>query len=211
MTGEARFAKWRSAAGPLQHPPRRFDVHALDHLIAEPLRAAAECRDQRSRPLDLRLARRKGPVARRDLVGVDQALAVEAEAPPVFALRRRSRPRPSRSLKTPSNAAMPQRARRARSSAAMRRSARGVAPSGKRRSARRSLVPAISPAQIPRDLGRGKHACRRFDHRQHRLADRFGDFAHEMRRDGARHDDQLGVRPRHRIEVERMPLRSRRR
>src|SRR4029453_7109922 len=80
MTGEARFAKSWLAGGPLQHALGRLDMHAFDHLIAESLRSAAEGFDQRLCPLDLRRAGGKGPVARRYLVRMDQALAVEPEA-----------------------------------------------------------------------------------------------------------------------------------
>ena len=84
MTGTGRFAKWRLVGDPPEHPLRRFDVHPLDHLVAEPLGTAVERLDQGFRPFDFGRARREGPVARIDLVGVDQALAIEAEPPPLL-------------------------------------------------------------------------------------------------------------------------------
>src|SRR3954467_2380443 len=84
MTAVERFAKRRLAGRPRQHPLRRLEMHALDHLIVEPFSTAVERGHQPSGTLDLGLARRKRAVARCDLVGVDQALAVEAEPAPVL-------------------------------------------------------------------------------------------------------------------------------
>src|SRR4051812_11767933 len=80
MTAVERFAKGRLACSSLQHPLRGLDVHALNHCIFEPLGAAVERFDQAPRPLDLGLARRECAMAGVDLVGMDQALAVKAEA-----------------------------------------------------------------------------------------------------------------------------------
>src|SRR5438128_1908493 len=73
---------------PLQHALRRLDVHALDHLIVEPLGASAERLDERFGALDLSRAWRERLVARSDLVGVDQALAVEPKPAPALGLRK---------------------------------------------------------------------------------------------------------------------------
>ena len=58
-------------------------MHPLDHLVAEAFGAAMEGFDERSRPCDFRRARRERLMAWRDLVGVNQALAVETEAAPL--------------------------------------------------------------------------------------------------------------------------------
>src|SRR4051812_11008284 len=76
----------RSGACPLQHPPRGLDVHALDHLVVEALGAAVEGGDECPGARDLGGARREGPMTERDLVRMDQALAVETEAPPLLRL-----------------------------------------------------------------------------------------------------------------------------
>ena len=57
-------------------------------------------------------------------------------------------------------------------------------------------------------MRRRKHSGGGLDHRQHRLADRLGDVAHQMCRDRARHDDEVGLRPGRSVEVERMPARA---
>src|SRR5690242_5472067 len=75
-----------SASGALQQPLRRLDVHSLDHLGSEPLGATVEGFHQSLRTLDLSRTRCKGPMARLNLVRVNQALAVEAEAAPVLRL-----------------------------------------------------------------------------------------------------------------------------
>src|SRR3954451_12106587 len=86
MTGTGRFAKWRLSAGAPQHPLRGFDMHALDHLIAKALGAAVEGGDQGFGTLDLGRAWRKRLMARRDLAGMNQALAVEAKPTPLLRL-----------------------------------------------------------------------------------------------------------------------------
>src|SRR5260221_13130978 len=86
MTGKGRFAKGLLGVGALQHPLRRLHVHSFDHLIAEALGAAVEGRHKSSCPLDLGRGRRESLVARGDLIGVDEALAVEAEPPPLLRL-----------------------------------------------------------------------------------------------------------------------------
>src|ERR1051326_7991191 len=86
MTGKARFAKWLLVAGPFQHPLRCLHMHPLDHLVAEALGTAVEGVDKRLCSFDLDRAWREGPVARSDLVWVNQALAVEAEPPPLLRL-----------------------------------------------------------------------------------------------------------------------------
>ena len=62
------------------------------------------------------------------------------------------------------------------------------------------------PGRLLRDLRRGENAGRGLDHRQHRLAHRVRDSVHQMRRNGARNDDEIGLGPSDGIEVERMPL-----
>src|SRR4051794_12305096 len=84
MTGPRRFAKPRLVASALEHPFRGLDMHALDHLIAETLGAALECGDQRLRALDLRRVRTECLVARRNLIGMDQALAIKPKAAAVL-------------------------------------------------------------------------------------------------------------------------------
>ena len=180
-------------------------MHALDHLIAEPLGAAVEGRDQRVRPLTSASIGANARWQARSGSGWIRLLPSNPSRRPSSASRRKPS-RSSRPLKTPSNAAIPPRAPRARSSAAMPRSARASRRAASARSARRSLVPAIRPGATLRDLGGRKHACGGLDHRQHRLADRLGDFADEVGRDGARNDDQIGVRAADRIEIERMPF-----
>ena len=86
MTGTARFAKWRLVGDPPEHPLSRFDVHPLDHLVAEPLGTAVERLDQGFRPFVFGRGRGEGLVARFNLVGVDQALAIESQAPPLLGL-----------------------------------------------------------------------------------------------------------------------------
>ena len=107
---------------PLQKPLRRFNVHALDHLVVEPLGAAVESLDELAGALELGVARGKGAVARRDLVRVDQALAIEPEAAPVLGLREEALG-VVKAIEDPSNAAIRPSAPQARSSAARRRSA----------------------------------------------------------------------------------------
>ena len=68
-----------SVGCPLQHPLRRFDVHPLDHFIAEALCAAMESIDQRLGALNFCRAWRKSTMTWGDLIGVDQALAVETK------------------------------------------------------------------------------------------------------------------------------------
>src|SRR5690349_6381196 len=81
MTGKGRFAKWPIAEGPFEHPLRRLNVHALDHLVAEALGATVEGFDERLCSFDLGRAWGKSLMARHDLVRVNQALAVESEPP----------------------------------------------------------------------------------------------------------------------------------
>src|SRR4051812_22102254 len=66
-------------------------MHAFDHLVVEALSAPVEGVDQAPRALDLGRAWRKGLVARLDLVGMDQTLAVEAKSPPRVGLAGESR------------------------------------------------------------------------------------------------------------------------
>ena len=54
-------------------------MHALDHLISKSFGAALEGLDQCSCTFNLGLAWRKGVVAWRDLVRVNQALSVKSE------------------------------------------------------------------------------------------------------------------------------------
>ena len=51
---------------PRQQTLGLVDVHALDHLILEPLSAAVESFDQFARPLNFRIARRERKVTRLD-------------------------------------------------------------------------------------------------------------------------------------------------
>ena len=90
MTAVGRFAKSSLAARPLQHPLCRLDMHPLDHLILEPLGAAVEGLDQRAARARLRPRSARTRGGRRDLVGMDQALAVEAEPPSLRRLREKA-------------------------------------------------------------------------------------------------------------------------
>ena len=65
-------------------------MHALYHLIVEPLGAALERFDQPPCAVEFGFARGEGAVARLDLARVNQAFAVEAEPPALlgFALER---------------------------------------------------------------------------------------------------------------------------
>ena len=90
MTGKARFAKGRLAGRAFQHPLRRLDMHALDHLIAEAFGAPMECSHEGFSALDLGGTRSERPVTGANLVGVDQALAVEAERRALRALPRQA-------------------------------------------------------------------------------------------------------------------------
>ena len=170
---------------------------------APPLNASTSA----PRALDLGLARREGAVARLDLVRVDQALAVEAEPPPVRRPRATKPSASSRPLNTPSNAAMP--AARAASTIICSDAEIGsrVASSGRRRSARRSLVPAISPPHSRAISARGEHAGGGLDHRQHRLADRFARRRCTRCAEIARGTTtKSALRSRDGVEVERMPF-----
>jgi hypothetical protein len=51
-----------------------------------------------------------------------------------------------------------------------------------------------------------EHAGGGHDHRQHRFADGLAEVAYKMRGYGTRQDDQVGLRSRDRIDVERMPF-----
>ena len=129
----------RLVGGPLRAP-------------AAPLRRASarssRCRTARRRrgtprpaprAIDFGLRSARRPVARVNLVGVDQALAVEAQPPALLGFGEKPSGS-SRLLNTPSNAAIPQRAQQGRSSAAIRRSVRGWHPAaaGGRRANRSS-------------------------------------------------------------------------
>src|SRR5690349_17278117 len=78
--------------------PRHLHVEALDHLAADLDRALAgmlgplERRDDLPRPRDLVRARRERGVARLDLAGVNQRLAVKTEVARLRALCREARP-----------------------------------------------------------------------------------------------------------------------
>jgi hypothetical protein len=61
-------------------------VHALDHLAFEALGAAGRGGEEAPGVLDLRLTRPEQAVGGLDLAGVDERLAVEAEALPLLAL-----------------------------------------------------------------------------------------------------------------------------
>src|SRR4029079_5895572 len=63
---------------------RGFIMHALDHFIVEAFGSAAVGVDQAAGPLNLARAPRKGGMTRRNLVGMDQALSVEAKPTAVF-------------------------------------------------------------------------------------------------------------------------------
>jgi hypothetical protein len=77
MTGGARFAKGRLGDSPAQDPLRCFDMHALDHLVAETLGSAFVGLDKLPCPVQFRSARREGAVSGLDLVRMDQALSIE--------------------------------------------------------------------------------------------------------------------------------------
>src|SRR5206468_10266289 len=71
-----------SAGCSVQHALGGLYVHALDHLIAEAFGASVEGSYEGLSALDLGGTRSESPVTGTNLVGVDQALAVEAEPPP---------------------------------------------------------------------------------------------------------------------------------
>jgi hypothetical protein len=72
------------------HPLRSFDVHPLDHFVAEALSPAVKGVDQRFRPLKLGFGRRERLVTGPDLARVDQALPIEAKAAAVLSLAKQS-------------------------------------------------------------------------------------------------------------------------
>src|SRR5947209_317057 len=84
MTGPRRFAKPRLVASALEHPFGGLNMHPLDHLIAEALGAALERGHEGFGALDFGSAWTECLVARRNLVGVDQALAVKPKAAAVL-------------------------------------------------------------------------------------------------------------------------------
>src|SRR5580765_3304289 len=59
-------------------------MHALDHLISEALGTTVKCGNKRFGAFDLCRTRRERLMTWRDLVGMNQALAVEAEAAAVL-------------------------------------------------------------------------------------------------------------------------------
>src|SRR5690348_8270049 len=73
---------------PCKDALRRLEVHAFDHLVSEPLRAALEGLDDHFCALDLRGTRRKCAVTRLDLAGMDEALSVEPQLSPLACLER---------------------------------------------------------------------------------------------------------------------------
>ena len=87
MTGGSRFAKGSLGARAGDQPVRSLDMHALDHLVFETLRAARRGFDQPPRPLDLGLAWREYAIAGLDLTWVDQAFPVKTEPPALRGLR----------------------------------------------------------------------------------------------------------------------------
>src|SRR3954470_1652660 len=90
ISAHGRASAIRQGAGlagrPIEHALSRLDVHPLDHLVAETLRTTVKGIYERTRALDVRRAWREGPVAELDLVGMNQALAVEAEPAAVLRL-----------------------------------------------------------------------------------------------------------------------------
>src|SRR4051794_8051324 len=90
MPRKGWFAKGRLGPGSLQHPLGRFDVHPLDHLVFKPFGAAVEYVHEFTRSLHFGLARGEFLMARRNLVRVDQALAVETEAAALLRFRAKS-------------------------------------------------------------------------------------------------------------------------
>src|SRR4051794_16082201 len=75
---------------PVEHALGGLDMHPLDHLITEALGAAAECLHQGPGAIHLGRARGEGTVAGFDLVGMDEALAVEAKLPPLVGFAKES-------------------------------------------------------------------------------------------------------------------------
>src|SRR5947209_6651871 len=61
-------------------------MHPLDHLVVEPLCAAVKCIDEAPCAVELGLPWGECLVTRRDLIRMDQAFAVEAEAAAVLRL-----------------------------------------------------------------------------------------------------------------------------
>ena len=156
----------------------------------------------RSRP---RSARRRGGRARSGWDGSGSCRRSRAAARPRASARKPSAS--SSPLNTPSNAAMP--AARAASTIICSEAEIGsrVASSGSRRSARRSLVPAIRPARLACAIsGAASTPAAVSIIASTGLPTASRDVADEMRRDGARNDDQVGLRSRDRIEIERMPF-----
>ena len=169
MAGSARFAKGSGACA-IQQPPRRLDMHALDHLVLEALGAAVECcrsGDGRGRSPP-RSARRRAwqgaiwsgwmrllpskPSARPSRACGQQPLVVLQSVE--HAVEGGDAGRPGREDDPL------QRRRNGRPVFAGRNAEVGAQVVGARDQASRAL----------RDLGRSDHPGGGLDHRQHRLA-----------------------------------------
>ncbi len=180
-------------------------MHALDHLVLEPLGTAAEGIDEPPGPVNLGGGRAKGLIARLDLVGMDQGLSVESHLPPFPRLGGETfeigqsvedsveRRDPCRS---PGQDYRLQRHLQRRSSGVGRQPEVGckiVGPGDERR-------------RLMRNVRCREDSRRRLDHREQRLPDCFPNLTNEMRRSRPRHDGDISGRPRNGVEVERMPF-----
>ena len=146
-------------------------------------------------------------MARLNLVRVNQALAVEAEAAPVLRL-------PQKTLCIFEAIEHTIEGRNTgRAGGKHNQLERGRYRFARRVERQAQVRPKIvrpgnQPRRNARDLSGRQNSRGSLDHRERRLVHCLGDTVNEMRGNRSRNDDQIGFRSRDRIEVDRMPLRA---
>ena len=194
-----------SAASPLQHSLCGLNVHAFDHFVTETLSATSKRFNHRPRTFNFSGAGREGPMTWRDLVGMNQALAVETEAPSVLRFMQKGLgivEAVEDSVKcgnsrSPSSKNDHLQRRRNRVPRRVEREPQ-VCPKVVCTSNQASAC--VCDVRSTEDAGSG------LDHRQYRPSHRFSDAPNEVSGNCPRNDDELRRRSGRCIQIERMPL-----